>query len=133
MGDDHNRHAVMVEFFECRQDRIAIGGVKVSSWFIAKHQCRLTDERAGNGYALLFSTGELRAQAVSTAGEADAVDDLERSVPPFSSRGSVVEKAQLDVLDHGPVADEVEGLEHEADSARTDGSPVIVRQFGTCQ
>ena len=118
MGDDDDCQSVRVEFVEQPKDLCGRGGVEVAGGLVAEDESRLAYEGAGERDPLFLAAGKVRAQRVPAMGEADLADDFHGASSPFPFGDALVEQAELDVVGHGPVAEEVKSLEHEPDPVR---------------
>jgi hypothetical protein len=102
----------------------------VESRLVGEHDRRRSHHRPGDRHALLLAAGELRRVVLHAVRHADALERLLHPLLALRRGHAAVGERQLDVLVHRQVADEVEGLEDEADLAVADARPVGHAQVG---
>jgi hypothetical protein len=108
--------------------RFAVFRVEVTGRFVRQQDRRLAGDGAGHGDALLLTARELRRQVLGAMRHADA---LERGVGALAALGrlhAAIDQRQLDVLEHGEVANQVEALEDEPDLAVADARALRQRE-----
>src|SRR5262245_44936923 len=115
--DHADGRAFAVQLTQQVHDRLAVPRVQVACRLVREKDCRLARERAGDSDALLLAAGELRRVVVHAVRHADALERVQRRLAAlFAVHAFTVGERQLDVLQHRQVADQVEGLEDEADA-----------------
>ena len=117
MGDHEDGHALGVEAVEHLQDGLACGGVEVAGGLVGHEDDGLGDERAGDGDALLLTTGELARAMAEAVAEANHAEHGGGAGDAVALGDALIEVGLAVVLFDGECGDEVEGLEDEADLA----------------
>src|SRR5580704_5730430 len=110
--DHQDRMAGMVQLAEDFQDDLFIGFVEIAGGLVGQDDLRLIDQRARDGYALLFAAGELRGEVRHAFPHADAAQGFFRLL--FIGHAVKVLR-EHDVLDGVQIWDKVKLLEDEAD------------------
>ncbi len=109
--------------------RLAVAGVEVAGRLVGEQDARAAGEGAGDGNALLLAAGKLVRQMPAAVAHADPLECLRRAALALGRRHvAAISKRQLDVLEDGEIADEVEALEDKTDLAVADACPVGERQ-----
>src|SRR6202023_968605 len=90
-------------------------GVEVAGRLVGEDQVRIGDQRAGDGDALLLSSGELHGPVVDAVAKANLVERLQRKVAPIGSVS--VQKRELDVPPRGELRQQLKLLEDKTDPA----------------
>src|SRR5262245_60075891 len=122
--DHADGRAFAVQLAQEVHDRLAVPRVEVAGRLVGEEDRGFARERAGDRDALLLPAGELRRVVVHPVRHADALERVQRGLAAFvAAHALAVGERPLDVLQHGQVADQVEGLEDEADA--------LVPHFGT--
>src|SRR5262245_36257185 len=113
--DHADRRTLAMQLAQQVHDRFTVARVEVPGRFVGEQDRRAPRERAGDCDALLLAARELRRVMVDAVGHADALERGECGLVALVGRHArAVRERQLDVLQHGEVADQVEGLEYEA-------------------
>ena len=86
--------------------------VEVAERLVEQQRLRLRHEHAGERDPLLLATGERRGLALGELGQADHLECSPRLLAPLVLPHAVHLEPELDVLEHGPVREEREVLEH---------------------
>jgi len=115
--DHADRRARGVELAEEVHHGVAVLGVEVAGRLVREEDGRLAGQRAGDGDALLLAAGELRRKVLRAMQHADALERRFDALLAVRGRQFAIRQRQVDVLGDGQVADQVEGLEDEADLA----------------
>ena len=114
MGDHDQRAAGLVDrLAQERQHGPPGARVERAGRLVGEHDARLADEGARDGDALLLAARELGRSVAAALVEADAVQDVADDGPAQPLAGEP--RRQRDVLLGGQRAEQVEGLEDEAD------------------
>ena len=130
VGDDGDRRAVAVQVTQQVDDRGSRGGVEVAGGLVGQQEGRGTDDRAGDGDALLLAAGELARPVVGAVCQPDALQRARRARPPLACRDPAVQQARRDVVERAEPLQQEELLEHEADgtAAQRGQAPVTERR-----
>ena len=102
----------LVEHFE---DRLRVGAVQVAGRFVGEQQARLGDQRPRDRDPLPLTTGQRGRREVHPVRQPDPLQGHPGPGHPLAPRHPDVHHRQRDVLQHGPVVEQVERLEHEPD------------------
>src|SRR6202163_3858100 len=109
--------SLLMQFAEQAQNDFLVRRVEVAGGLVGEHDFRIVDEGAGDAYALLLASGELRRQVFGAVFEADAIERFEGLL----FIGHAVEVlGEHDVLDGGEIRNHVKVLEDEADGFGAD-------------
>src|SRR3569833_297957 len=92
VSDEDDGVAFGLELIEERHDLHAGLGVEVAGGFVRQDDGRAVDQRAGDGYALALTTGELIGLVVHAGLEADIGQGLLGSFTALGGRSSVVDQ-----------------------------------------
>ena len=128
--DHADRRAGAVQLAQQIHHRFAAARVEVAGRLVREQDERLAGDGARDGDALLLTAGELARQVLRAMRHADA---LERRLDALLALGrlhAAVGERQLDVLEHGEIADQVEALEDEPDLAVADARALRGGQLG---
>ena len=112
--DDEGGVALGLQAAEDAVDLVAGAGIELAGGLVGEEQDRVLHEGAGDGDSLLFAAGKLVGAVVEAVAEADGGEQLD-GLDLHLGGDAAGEERDEDVLDRGEVADEVEGLEDEAD------------------
>ena len=91
--------------------------VVTTGGLVGKEDGGTAGQRPGHGHALLLSAGELRRVVLHAVGHPHPLERVLHAILPLAGGHVSVGEGELDVLEHVEIADEVEGLEDEADLA----------------
>ena len=116
MGDDDQRDAPAVEFFQQAHHFLAGGAVEVAGRFVGEQHGRLHDRGAGDGDALALAAGELVRTVSGAVGEAVVMQRALDAPLALGRRDAGEDHRQGDVLGRGQARHQVEALEDEADA-----------------
>src|SRR4051812_9062385 len=115
MGDHHERAAALVDRAPQQlEDRAAGAAVEGAGRLVGEDHVGLADQRAGDRHALLLAAGELGGTVASALAEPDALEHVADRGAGEPLPGQP--RWQRDVLLRGQRAEQVEGLEDEADA-----------------
>src|SRR3989442_4282166 len=123
-----DRRAGAVQRPQQLHHRFAVGRVEVAGRFVREQDRRVTHNGAGHGHALLLASGELHRIVLGTVHHPDLFEGLLHPLRALRSRHAPVRERQLDVFGDGEIADQIEGLEHEADPPVADPRSLRRRQ-----
>ena len=116
VGDDHHGHVLGGKLADDLQDLAGQLWVEGGGGLVEEQDLRLHGQRAGDGYALLLSAGELVGVRVLAVGKAHLLQKLPRVGVDLVLRALLDQNRGLgDVLQHGVVGKEVEVLKHQAE------------------
>src|ERR1051326_1180263 len=127
--DQHDRFSFVVECLKDGHDLFRRARVEISRRLVSEHDCRIRDERACDGDALLLSAGQLRGLIAFASFQSHAMQRVERRFVPLLARPSelAVQQRQLDVLDRRRAREQIEALKNEADlRVANDGALVAI-------
>lgn len=130
MSDHDDGLALSVELCEEIHDLASRDGVEIPGWFIRENDFRIIEEGAGDGDALLLSSGELAGHTRELVGESESVHERRRSCESFGGIGSRIDSRECDVFEGIEAREEIELLEDEPDFAIADiGECLIVAEI----
>src|SRR5882724_1603590 len=114
VGDhDHGRLVLAVQLFENAHDLVAHLAVEVAGGLVGQEDLRAADDGAGDRHPLLLAARELGGEVMGARGKPHPVEGGERPLPALLRRKTAVQQRDLDVVDDGEIADQVELLENE--------------------
>ena len=114
--DHHDGRLVfLIERLEDPHHLVAHLRVEVAGRLVGEQDPRPADNRPGDGDALLLAAGQLRRKVMNPGAEPDPVERRLGEPAPLGVRDAAIEQRDLHVVEHAQVADQVEGLEDEAD------------------
>src|SRR5438067_8004696 len=122
------RRPALVQLGEQLHHRLTVLRVEVPGRLVGEEDERIARDGAGDRHALLLAAGELAGHVACAVAHADAVEGVLDALLAIGRRHSPVRERELDVLEDGQVADQVEALEDEADVAVADVRAVGRRQ-----
>src|SRR5262249_17970535 len=93
----------------------AVLRVEAARRLVREQDGGVSHDGARDRHALLLSAGELTGHVIFTMTHLDALESLLDTARPLGARHVTIEERELDVLSHGKISDQVEGLEDEAD------------------
>ena len=127
--DDHGDAHRAVDLLEKREDRLRCRGVKRARRLVAEKVAGLRCQRAGDGYALLLSAGELRGIRLGAVGETDDGEKLHSALHRllFLPPGDLQRVAH--VLENGALREKIEALEDHPDRA-ADEQQLLLGELG---
>ena len=120
MGDHDDGGATGVEFLEQAEYLLAVGTVEVARRLIGEDHVGARHDGARYGHALLLAAGQLMGEVLGAVGDVHAAHGLGDALLALSRRDAHVEQRQGDVLLYVQLVDEVETLEHEAQTTLAD-------------
>jgi hypothetical protein len=126
--DHHDGAALAVELIEELEHFLSALGVEIARGLVGEQQRGLSHQRAGDRDALALAPGKLRRMVAEAVREPDGRDQLEAALAALAPRRAAVEQRHFDVLEHGELRDQVEGLEDESDRPVADPRQAIVIQ-----
>ncbi len=108
------------------EDRGTSGGVEIAGRLVGEDDTRLIGQRTSDRDALLFTTRKLTRQMVTSLGQPDLVEQLHTSIVTRTALHTRRRKRGFDVLGGCQCRDQIELLEHEAESAQPKiGEPAV--------
>jgi hypothetical protein len=128
--DHADGRAGAVQLAEQVHDRFAAARVEVAGRLVGQQDERLAGDGARHRDALLLTARELAGEVLGPVRHADA---LERGFDALLALGGLhaaIGERQLDVLEDGEVANQVEALEDEPDLAVAHARPLGRRELG---
>ncbi len=126
MRDHEDRAALGVEVLEEPEDLGPRVRVEVARGLVREDDARVVDEGARDRRALALAARELRRPVVQPVAELDGLEELPAASLALLARDAPVEEGEVDVLEHGELRDEVEGLEDEAEVPVPDPGEAVV-------
>ena len=115
--DHADRGAGLVQLLEQVHDGFAALRIEVARRLVGEQDERLAGDGAGDGDALLLAAGELARQMLRAMRHADALERRLDALLALGRAHAAVGERQLDVLEDGEIADQVEALKDEPDLA----------------
>lgn len=131
-----DRGSLLVKIGQQLHDFVTVGGIEVTGRFIGQDKLGVIDDGAGDGDALLLTTGELLGVVVTTVHDLHFVEDDFDALFSFRSFHAEIDEWQFNVFKYGQFVDQVETLEYETDIPFTEVSPfafVKMRHFGAVE
>src|SRR5216117_3815727 len=125
-----HRRAAAVQRPQQVHDRLAVTGVEVSRGLVGEQDRGIAHHRARDRDSLLLAPGELHRVMLRAMHHADPLERLLHALGALRPRHATVGERQLDILGDGEVADQIEGLKHEADPPVADSGSLGRRQVG---
>ena len=116
MGDDDQRDARSVEFFEQAHDFFTGGAVEVAGRFVGEDHRRLHDRGAGDGDALALAAGKLVRAVAGAVAQTVVLERLVHADRALCGVDAGQRHRQRDVFGGGEARHEVKALENEADA-----------------
>lgn len=133
VGDEDDGDALItIQILEHLEDFLGGLGIEVAGGLIGKEDGGTIDESAGDGDALLLTTGELAWGVVHALAEADFAEEFLAAIAGLAirhARGGVGE-GHDDLLEGAGAGEQVEVLKDKAHLAVTDESAAIVGEAG---
>src|SRR5262249_52864520 len=106
-------------------DLLSAGAVEIPGRLIGQQQFRLTDDGARNRHALTLAARKPGDQAVGTIIQADPAQHHPGAGITMLGRHAAAKKRKLDVFQRREGRDEVEFLEHDADTQTPQPYPIL--------
>jgi len=128
--DHDDGQSLFVQIIDELQDRLAGLRVKITRRLIGHDDRGIHDEGTGDGDALLLPAGQFLGAMRESIAEADEVQLLDRPNMSLLARHLLVEERDHHVVDDRQFADQVEGLEDEADLPSAHLAQFVVRHLG---
>src|SRR5437899_5376462 len=125
-----HRRAGAVQRPQQLHDRFAVRRVEVSCRLVGEQDRGIAHHRARDRDPLLLAPGELHRVMLRAMHHTDLLERLLHPLRALPSRHATVGERQLDILGDGEIADQIEGLEHEADPPVADSGSLGRRQVG---
>src|SRR5437879_7194338 len=91
--------------------------VEIAGGLVCEQECGIGDDGAGDGYALLLSSGELFRQMVNSVSQANQRERSHHMIATLILVQFGQQKRQLDIFEGGENRDQIECLEDVADVA----------------
>src|SRR5579872_504093 len=111
-------------------DRFRVAGVEVSRRLVGEKDGRRSGQSAGNGDALLLTSGELRGVVLGAVVHAYALKCVVHALFALGGGHPAIGERQFDVLINVQVADQVETLKNETDFAIANARPLADIEIG---
>ena len=113
VGDEHHRLArLLLQAADLVLHVAADERIERAERLVVEHHRRVSGERAGDADPLLHPAGELVRELIRRILEADELQNLGRSGKTLRLRHALDLEAEGDVVDHAPVGEQPEVLEH---------------------
>ncbi len=113
--DDQSQTLSLSQIFEELKDFILAAAVQVSGRFVGKQKAWFIGQGACDGDALPFADREMHGPVVPAMGQPDLLDQGLRTLDTLASAERGFEHGNLHVLQRAQCAQNVKGLEDEAD------------------
>ena len=110
------------------QHRLGVGRVEVACRLVAEQQPRRAEQRPRDRHALLLPARHLGGQEVAPVPHPDLLQRGLRAGLPVAAVARGVDVGEHHVLERGAVAEQMEGLEHEADAPRSQRGALVLAQ-----
>lgn len=123
---DQRRAAFLVQIEQQVADALAGVAVEVAGRLVGEQHVRLGGEGAGDGYPLLFATGELARRMVQALPEPDALEQFGRSLAGIPA--AIQLQGQHHVLQGIEAVEQLERLEDEAHMLGADSGALVFVQ-----
>ena len=120
-----NGFSLIMQLIQKVHDGLTIPGVEIPGRLIGQQQRGPGCDSSGNCNALLLAAGELRWIVVCTGRELNLLQFVHRDFAALLLRDPLIEQGQLDIFDDPQVADQIKGLEYEADFTVAQLRPLI--------
>ncbi len=117
---------LLVELVEQVHDLDTHLGVQITGRLIGEDDVGVTYDRAGDGYTLALTAGELRREVAHTVAQADLLKYGLGQLATLRGRDLAIEQGKLHVVQHVQGIDQVEALEDEAQLLVTEGGQLLV-------
>ena len=119
----------------CSSDQVhhgfAVARIEVSGRFIREQDRGLAAQRAGDGDALLLTSGELRGIVFHAMRHADLVQRFLYAFLALDCGHTAIGQRQFDIFVNREVADQIETLEDETDLPVSNPGALAERSFST--
>src|SRR6266508_2586726 len=116
MGDHHHRHPALGQLDHDVEDLLDHLRVERRGRLVEQDDLGAHGQRTGDGRTLLLAAGQLGRVALGLLGDADAREQFAGTRLGLGLWGPAgLDGAEGDVVQHGLVREQVEGLEHHAD------------------
>src|SRR6266513_347061 len=123
-----HRRAAAVQRPQQVHHRLAVTGVEIPRGLVGEQDRGIAHHRARDRDSLLLAPGELHRVMLRAMHHADPLERLLHALGALRPRHATVGERQLDILGDGEIADQIEGLEHEADPPVADSGSLGRRQ-----
>ena len=129
MGDHADGRTGTVQLAEQFHDGFTVGRVQVSGRLVGQQDGRIAGYRAGHGHTLLLTAGQLRGIVLHAMRHSHALERLLHPLHALGRAHAAIGEREFHVLVDREVADEVKGLENEADLSVANAGPVGRREI----
>jgi hypothetical protein len=124
--DHADRRAFLVQLAEEAEHDLRVLGVEVTGRLVGEDDRGVADQRTGDGHALLLTAGELAREVIEAMLHLDLRQHgLGLGLHVRGDEALAIGQREADVLEDGQLADQVEGLEDEADLAVADAGALV--------
>ena len=130
VGHDDHRHAVIMQFVEEVEQRAFRRRVEISRRFVRQHDGWFRHQSTCDRDSLLLASRQFARTVGDPIAEADLVQGFECTLSSDRSWNSLIEQRDADVLHDVQFADQIEGLEDEADLSTSDRTEFLVWKCG---
>ncbi|OLB60596.1 MAG: hypothetical protein AUI11_13210 [Acidobacteria bacterium 13_2_20CM_2_66_4] len=110
-------------------DGLTAARVEVPGWLVREQDERLAGDGSSDGDALLLTARQLTRKMLRAMRHADAFERRLDALLPLGGFHASIGERQLDVLEHGEIANQVEALKDKADLAVADTRALRRWQF----
>ena len=126
MGDEDEGFALLVELIEEAQDLGTRGRIEIARGFVGQDHQRVVDEGAGDGDALLLTTGKLEGFVVEAVLQSDEEGQARCDFATVLFRPVLVVERDLNILKDCQLLDEIIGLKNKPEPSAANGRESIV-------
>ena len=130
VGHDDHRHAVIMQFVEEFEQGTFRRRVEVAGRFVRQHDGWFRHQSTCDCDSLLLASRQFARTVGDSIAESDLIQGFERTLSSDRSWYSLVEERDADVFHDVQFADQIEGLEDEADLSTSDRTEFLVRKCG---
>ena len=125
MGHQNQRNAQFMAYLTQQSQHLTSRlTIQIAGGFVSKQDRRLVCQCAGDGHALLLTTGHSTRQMGQTVADAQHIDDLIEV--SFVSLASIQHYGQQDILPAGQFTHQIVALKHKAKTAAAQHSQLII-------
>ena len=125
VGDDHYRAAPAGEVAEQAEHLVASLGIERPGGLVGQYHPAAVHQRAGDGHPLPLAAGERRRPVSQAPAHAQRLQQRLRPNRPARARQAGIARRKLDVLPRRRRAEQVVGLEHEAERIAAQGGEFV--------
>ena len=114
MGNDEHGSAQIIDLLQQGHDLVGTGRVQVTGRLVSDNRRGVVHQRAGNGQALLLTTGQLAGMATGLIAQAHQIQHIGNTLPDLPGAGTHYAHSKGHVFIHRHILDQPEVLKHDA-------------------